>query len=85
MGNRRRYRAPTVLAAILIAALLQSLMPETVPGDGRLYDLALAARARLPPAEPAGEAAKVAIAAAWRRRPWTRRRVPSLLPSGPTW
>ena len=60
MGKRRRYRAPTVLAAALAAALLQALLPATVPGDGLLYDLALAARARL---LPAGETAKVAVVA----------------------
>ena len=52
-----------MLAAVLGAALLQASAPETVPGDGRLFDLALGLRARLAPRGEASPPTPVAVIA----------------------
>ncbi len=63
MRGRQRYRGPTLLALVLAALLLQAVLPAGVPGDGRLYDWALAARAQLSPSETGDKGPAVAVVA----------------------
>jgi len=63
MTRRRRLTLPTVLAATLLAAFASYLVGERMPGDGRLYDLALRVRGALAPGPEIEVEAPVAIIA----------------------
>jgi class 3 adenylate cyclase len=64
MARRRRIALPTLLGAAVLAAALAAAVGVGggMPGDGWLYDAALAARARLRP-PPVADAAPVAVIA----------------------